>query len=150
MTEHQIHERLPNGFHFADALQAKSFAETGSINGASKVALVRRDHGKTFVACRLRPPRTWGDVVSPSARGEAGRTGFIDRPDNREARDWYVSEYNAGWAAARRGTDDGPFQRGISSMAYDDGYLDLVAGRMKWHLTYCANHDNNDTGCQEA
>jgi len=135
--------QIPSGFHAADLHQQQSFRDTGSINGAAKVTVLPDG----TVCTRLRPPHRWAAVVSPLARRFAGLTGFvISNPDNAEARDWYVAEYNAGWQASRRGTEHGPFQDGTSSDAYDDGYLDAAAGRMKWHLTYCTDHDTCGEG----
>ena len=129
-------DRIPNGFARADIHQAESFERTGSINGASKVTIVNGE-----VVCRLRPPRRWADVVSALPRREYGAHNTLTSAQQAAARDWYVDQYNKGWAAAGRATDmpDG-------SHAFDDGYLDRAAGRMKWHLTYCPNHDTCGEG----
>jgi hypothetical protein len=156
---HRIHPKLPEGFAYADRLQVASYEATGSVNGAAKVVLVAVDPRALeaagpdeypsdyfdylakvtppALACRLRPPRRWEDIVSP-----VGRKG-VNGPAGR---DWYIEEYNNGWACARRGSEDNPFSRGTSSHAFDDGYLDAASGRMKWHLTYCADHDNCGEG----
>lgn len=91
---------------------------------------------------KLRPPKSLEDVESPLGRR------FIERhlsPIPRVAVDDYVREYNRGWAASRRGADT-EFGTGYSTDAYDDGYLDASAGRQKWHLTYCTDHDNCGEG----
>lgn len=124
---HTIHDRLPSGFTFANEPQAEAFAATGSVNGASKVCLVRTDDGER-VAIRMRPPRTMADVVS------IGRK----TTDDVEA---YKREYNAGWAASGRPGDSAAWNSGNTSHAWDDGYLDRAAGRAKWHLTWCLDHD---------
>lgn len=176
MTEYKIHDSVPSGFTYANEQQRKAFDATGSVPGASKVALVRADsetvRGDADVlqaggpdeyprgyyeylavertarlAIRLRPPRTWGDVVSPVARRWAGLTGFVvSNDDNAEARDWYVNQYNAGWAAAGRSGDSAAWDSGQTSAAWDDGYLDRAAGRAKWHLTWCLDHDECGEG----
>jgi hypothetical protein len=56
---HKIHEKLPDGFHFADPLQIDSFEATGSVNGAAKVCLVAGAGELPRLACRLRPPFDW-------------------------------------------------------------------------------------------
>lgn len=147
MSNHMTHETLPSGFSYADTLQIEAFLATGSVNGAAKVAYVAGAGELPRLAVRLRPPHRWGAVVSPVARRFAGRTGFVvDNDDNREAHDWYVREYKNGWAAAGRGTDSVAWDSGTTSAAWDDGYLDRAGGRMKWHLTYCPNHDECGEG----
>lgn len=59
MTNHKIHDTLPDGFHFADRLQVESFMDTGSVDGAAKVCLVAAEGDLPRLACRLRPPNNW-------------------------------------------------------------------------------------------
>jgi hypothetical protein len=124
---------LPSGFHWADKIQEAAFRDTGSVNGASKVTIIETDEGP-FLAVRLRPPRTWVDVQSNLIRREATRLHLCAS----EAKQWYIDEYNKGWQASKR---VGKIERHDTTHAVDDGYLDYAAGRAKWHLTYCPDHD---------
>jgi hypothetical protein len=145
MTQHQIHDRLPSGFAYADKVQAADFASTGSVHGASKVCLVRPydADAEPDLAVRLRPPMSVEDVTLDRAliASEITRLGLT----GDEARDWYKAQYNAGWAASKRvgrtGSDSVAFDRGSTTHSWDDGYLDQAAGRPKWHLTWCVDHD---------
>lgn len=135
-TEHKIHDTLPSGFAYADALQVEQFEASGSVHGASKVALVRTQLDGSYLAIRLRPPRNFEDIVSPLGRAAAEGHG----------NDWYIDQYNLGWQASTRvsrtGQSSEAWNSGSTSHAWDDGYLDNAAGRPKWHLTYCADHGN--------
>lgn len=134
---HRIHDRLPSGFSFANEFQDEEFRKTGSVNGASKVCLVltnARESTASNLAIRLRPPRSIEDVVS-----RLGREAALKQCESLR---WYIAEYNRGWAAGARG----PIDRSEQSHAWDDGYLDRAAGRAKWHLTYCSNHDECGEG----
>lgn len=140
---------LPNGFHWADEAQVAEYKRTGSVNGAAKLTEVPGftdwlGEPETRLAVRLRPPRTWADVISPCARREVDPP--LDRVGAEVMRAWYVSEYEKGWRTSRRGAYSRDWDNGTSSAAFDDGYLDGNAGRPKWHLTYCTDHDN----CGEA
>jgi hypothetical protein len=58
-----------------------------------------------------------------------------DTPEYRKA-------YEAGWRYSQRSTatlDHGDAM-GFSEAWYD-GYLDLAAGREKWHRLHCPDHD---------
>ena len=151
MTEHQIHEKLPSGFAYANPLQVDEFNRTdGSINGARKVCLVltsSEDGVPPALAVRLGPPKTAASIKSSPALQEPAMRAEIRLTSAQEdsARRWYIEEYNRGWAAARREVS-AEFDTGTSSAAFDDGYLDRAAGRPKWHLTYCTDHDR----CGEA
>lgn len=123
-----VHPNLPSGFTYANEIQARAFEETGSVHGASKVAIVDEGRGP-WLAIRNRPPRSLDDVLSSLGKGSV-----------RDVAE-YVSEYNKGWRAADRAAD---FPSG--TYAFDDGYLDRAAGRAKWHLTYCADHDECGEG----
>ena len=144
MTNFPVHDRLPNGFVLADRLQIESFERTGSVNGASKVCFVCNGLDPVVkdgvvvqsgydLAVRLRPPSRLEDVASNLGRGAVKTV------------EEYIAEYNRGWNAGRRGTGR-EFDTGYTSHAYDDGYLDAAAGRMKWHLTYCPDHDECGEG----
>lgn len=144
-TEHRIHDSLPSGFHFADQHQAEDYAEIGSVNGASKVCLVHTEDGPRL-AIRLRPPRTLDDI-----EGDLGhRAALLHSNDPKQAAEWYVAQYNLGWQASTRvgrtGQDSEAWDSGSTSPAWDDGYLDHAAGRPKWHLTYCVDHDTCGEG----
>lgn len=125
---------IPSGFARVDQHQLAEFQESGFITGASKVTVV---DGEVFA--RLRPPRSIEDVRSNLGRRHSLMFGA------GAPLAYYVTQYNRGWAAARRGSDT-EFASGYTNFAYDDGYLDAVAGRMKWHLTYCADHDTCGEG----
>lgn len=138
--KYAIHHVLPSGFTLANEAQAEEFAKTGSINGASKVVLVASEAWGVLspdVALRLRPPREWKDVLSMVARAHAELQGY----DDVDARAWYLTQYNLGYAAATRG-DSKAWNTGLTSAAWDDGYLDRRAERGKWHTTYCQNHND--------
>ena len=140
---HTVHGSLPSGFMRADFLQQEQFHETGSIHGASKVCVYRDLDGTLAVATRLRPPRHWASIMSrhPRRQGDSIPTfGEVLKIA------WYIEEYNRGWAAAGRSGVSREWDNGTSTAAFDDGYLDRSAGRMKWHLTYCSNHDECGEG----
>ena len=55
----------------------------------------------------------------------------------------YKADYNRGWAASGRASD-GALSRADARgepHAWYDGYADLAAGRAKWHLLRCPDHD---------
>lgn len=142
-TEHRIHDRLPSGFTLADQIQAAEFEESGSVHGASKVCLVRTgepDFDGILLGVRLRPPRTIEDIRGPLGRRAAESLGV----------DGYIAQYNLGWQASTRvsrtGQNSEAWSSGMTNYAWDDGYLDNAAGRAKWHLTYCRNHDECGEG----
>jgi len=56
------------------------------------------------------------------------------------------AEYNKGWSASRRGGVCRAWESGTSSDAFDCGYLDYAAGRDKWHLRDCPDHDHCGQG----
>lgn len=141
---HAIHGSLPSGFIRADLLQQEQFHETGSIHGASKVCVFRDRDGTLEVATRLRPLRRWSDLMSRLPRQEGDRS--LSQSGEVRRISWYVTEYNRGWAAAGRPGVSREWDGGYSTHAFDDGYLDRAAGRMKWHLTYCSNHDECGEG----
>jgi hypothetical protein len=135
-TDHKIHDlRLPSGFAFANRLQEDEFEASGSVHGASKVCLVRTGVGVIELGVRLRPPRKVEDIRGPLGRRAAESLGV----------DGYIAQYNLGWQASTRvsrtGQDSEAWGSGMTNYAWDDGYLDHAAGRAKWHLTYCADHD---------
>lgn len=143
-----IHDALPSGFALANRLQVDEYERTGNVHGASKLCLVdlAAFEGRTGLAVRLRPPRRWGDVISPIARSEAFRRGIALLPETTDALEWYVTGYNRGWAAGKRSGHSRVWNSGHSSAPFEDGYLDAATGRPKWHNTYCTDHDN----CGEA
>jgi hypothetical protein len=120
----KIHDTLPSGFSYANDLQLPEFEATGSVHGAGKIAQVQG----VGLAVRLRPPRTLEDV-----RSRACSAATVEE---------YVRQYNNGWQHARRVAD---WPAG-TTWAWDDGYLDAAAGRQKWHLTYCTDHDHCGEG----
>lgn len=144
-----IHDLLPSGFSYADAVQSEAYSTRGYVPGARKLCVVRTAEG-SYLAVRLGPP---------TGAKTLGRRGYMLR-DARNAGvnpalehrllEWYVREYNTGFMAGRRSARGGPTPRawdsGHSSAAYDDGYLDAVADRPKWHLAHCVDHD----ACGEA
>lgn len=141
-----IHDTLPSGFAYANESQAEEFTKTGSVHGASKVALVRAGYEidgspRTDLAVRLRPPRTFLDIRSGLGR----RAAIARRLCATKTVKWYIAEYNNGWQAAKQ-SFSAAWDSGQTSAAWDDGYLDQAAGRPKWHLTYCIDHDNCGEG----
>lgn len=149
ITEHKIHDSLPSGFVYADTLQVAQFYTTGFVHGASKVCLVRTkgDPYSDELAVRLRPPRTLNDIRSPLGRRAAAAQSTLNLT---EVADWYIAQYNLGWQASTRvgrtGQSSEAWESGFTNNAWDDGYLDQAAGRPKWHLTYCADHDECGEG----
>ena len=141
-TEHKIHDSLPSGFSYADAIQVGQFYATGSVHGASKVCLVRmkEDPHSDELAVRLRPPRSVEDIRGPLGLRAAESLGL----------EGYIAQYNLGWQASTRvgrtGQSSEAWNSGMTNYAWDDGYLDQAAGRPKWHLTYCADHDECGEG----
>lgn len=111
---HKIHETLPDGFSYADLLQIDSFMATGSVDGAAKVCLVAGAVELPRLAVRLRPPPGW--------------------------RQSWRDDYKSGW---EDGLDEIDLHDDLDSSwwYYVAGYRDAAAGRMKWHLAYCADHD---------
>lgn len=141
---HRIHDSLPEGFHFADRLQASDYFRTGSINGAAKVALVKYGEGPIRVSCRLRPPHRWEAIVSEAKLFWGLTGGRVDTAEGRLAGgQWYIEEYKRGWEAGRAGKADAD-----ATPAYVDGYRDAAENRMKWHLAYCPDHGDHAEGCQ--
>lgn len=125
--------RLPSGFSWADQIQEKQYAAKGIVHGASKVILVGED-----LAVRLHPPKTANPLLRrPLIANEAKAKGFCAT----QTLEWYIKEYNRGWAAGRSSGVNREWDSGMSSHSFDDGYLDAAAGRPKWHLTHCADHD---------
>lgn len=172
LADHQIHDSLPSGFQYADELQTADFEQTCSVNGAAKACLVRADADEikheadllqsqgpdefprgyyeslaerttARLAVRLRPPRSWSDADRPLIRQAANEAGLTCPTERLK---WYIDQYNAGYKAASHSSDSPYFDRGVTSHAWDDGYLDRAAGRMKWHLTYCQDHDTCGEG----
>lgn len=133
------HDKLPSGFGWATPDQAEAFNATGSVNGASKVALVRQEGGTVDLAIRMRPPRSYDDIDRELIGIDVQRHGITE---GAEAVAWYTREYNAGFKAGKRSTE----MPADKSHSWDDGYLDAAAGRLKWHLTYCADHDTCGEG----
>lgn len=56
----------------------------------------------------------------------------------------YRKAYERGWRAAQRSTgtalEAADLRRELD--AWYDGYHDYAAGRDKWHLAHCTDHDN--------
>ena len=86
---------------------------------------------------KLRPPVSIEAIACEVSRSQVRLNGCVN---------WYVREYNNGWSAGRRGGESKAWGSAETSAAWDDGYLDAAAGRPKWHLAHCTNHDN----CGEA
>lgn len=149
-----IHSRLPQGFHTANDSQVEHYLATGFVPGASKVAAYETPPAYArsidfrlgehlgvdeplLLGFRLRPPRLLKDIKSTLGRRAAEKEYGGGDP---QATRWYIDQYNKGWAAASREFSR-EWDSGMSSDAFDDGYLDRAAGRAKWHLTYCLDHD---------
>lgn len=120
MSNHKVHETLPDGFCFADRLQIEAFMATGSIPGASKVCLVSGAGELPRLATRLRPPRDWEDSLR--------------------------LDYKEGW---KDGKALAPSRHtsGDLDTAYAGGYRDAAENRMKWHLAHCPDHGDHESGC---
>lgn len=170
MTE--IHDTIPQGFAPANEQQTDIFEATGYVPGARKVALFKApeavisdeadllqasgpdefprgyyEHLATErtarLAVRLGPPRKLSSVTHRGLiRNDLQGRGL---EGDEATLAWYVEQYNLGWAAGRRGTSD-RFATGYTPHSWDDGYLDAAAGRPKWHVTHCANHDECGEG----
>lgn len=146
MTEYQIHDGMPSGFSYADVHQTEQFEDRGVVNGASKVCLVRSLDPAlpdTVVAVRLHPPKNFDSLTRRRAlirvaSEEAGVSGD-------EGLEWYKREYNAGFAAGKRGHST-IWENGGGTHAWDDGFLDARSDRPKWHLSHCVNHDTCGLG----
>lgn len=122
---------IPNGFTRADIMQERVYNEKGHVPGAAKLLEV---DGALLV--RLAPPKydatlTRRPLIREALRGKRGA----------EALAWYRDEYEKGWRAASRSSE---FPSGTH--AFDDGYLDRAAGRPKWHLAHCLDHDECGEG----
>lgn len=52
-----------------------------------------------------------------------------------------VATYRKNYLAGYRATSSRRFEWD-HDLAYGDGYHDAGAGREKWHLAYCSDHDN--------
>ena len=120
MTNHKVHDSLPEGFSFADRLQVASFMATGSIPGASKVCLVAGAGDLPRLATRLRPPRDWDDV--------------------------WRQNYKDGWRDGKSLTPR-EYTGGDLDTTYAAGYRDAAENRMKWHLAHCSDHGDHEGGC---
>jgi len=88
----------------------------------------------------LRPPRSIYEIRS--ALGFAHAKRVADATNSLTyALSHYRKEYSNGWKAGLRGGSRA-WENGTATDAYEDGYLDAAAGREKWHLTHCTNHDD--------
>ena len=139
----QLPTRLPSGFSFADDIQRTQFSERGIVNGASKVCLVDLGGDEPRLAVRLHPPKNFASLTQRRsliriAAVEAGVSGA-------DGLDWYKREYNAGFAAGKRGHST-RWEQGGGSHAWDDGFLDARSDRPKWHLAHCVDHDTCGLG----
>lgn len=79
------------------------------------------------------------DTTAPEHTCQAAEEAFL------EATDEYARDYMAGWKASTRvgltGNPSRKFEEGRTTRAWEDGYHDQAAGREKWHLRDCPNHD---------
>lgn len=137
----KIHTSLPEGFHWADVNQTASFLATCSVPGASKVAVVAvpvvdLEIEEYRLAVRLRPPFK---VEHVTRRALIAHNALALGMLPGEVLPWYLREYREGWNAHKKEPD---LERSGTSHAFDDGYLDHQAGRPKWHLTWCEDHDS--------
>lgn len=143
MTDIKIHDRLPSGFAYANAQQADWFTQHGHVKGARKVVLVKRRDAEpgdpeTDLAVRLGPPKA---TLNGLARLSADR----EKIPLEDRLKWYEAQYNLGWAAGGRDHSEA-WNSGMTNHAWDDGYLDRAAGRPKWHLAHCIDHDECGEG----
>lgn len=167
---HNLFDYLPSNFGYANPQQAEEYAQTGAVTGASRVIFVvdqdalqvetdflmlagDKAHSRVFyeneareriraLAIRLRPPCSLDEIKSTLGK----RVALEEYAGSgHQALAWYIQEYSRGWSAGKRGSGK-EFATGYTNHAYDDGYLDATAGRIKWHLTYCTDHDNCGEG----
>ena len=70
-----------------------------------------------------------------------------------ERPDYDHKAYTRGWIASARPDASTPLdaadRRGEPDEWYD-GYLDMAAGREKWHRPLCKHHHNGEGGCGRA
>lgn len=80
-------------------------------------------------------------VALVAGPGELPRLACRLRPP-RDRGVKYISDYRAGWTLGRKGigSPDG-------NAAFNDGWLDAIWGRMKWHLAHCSEHHQTH-GCK--
>lgn len=126
----KVHMNLPKGYVWATEAQLEQFAVQGYVLGA-RVCYVGGD-----LAVKLRPPETWFAVRGTLPHREAREKGLCAS----EALAEYIREYNNGWQAGGLVYSEA-WDSGMTGAAWDDGYLDRAAGRPKWHLTHCRDHD---------
>lgn len=120
----------PLGFARLDRVQSDFYARTGSVPGAAKLSSVA-DH----VFVRLGPPKYTDTIMRrPDVAAEVS-----DLDVGHQVLVWYKSEYLDGWYAARAGHADRTLAG--RSIPFLDGWLDNRAGRQKWHLTHCLDHE---------
>lgn len=63
----------------------------------------------------------------------------------------YLKDYNKGWRDSENPGKNSTFSEATGSKAYEDGYLDGSNREdQKWHLAWCQNHEDTDTGCGRA
>jgi len=81
-------------------------------------------------------------VCLVAGAGELPRLACRLRPP-RDRGVKYISDYRAGWTLGKKnmGKADG-------NAAFNDGWLDAVWDRMKWHLAYCSDH-HQTRGCRK-
>lgn len=94
------------------------------------------------MATVMGPKRLWN--VMKDLHG--GLPSTDDRPGRDIARDGeaaYRERYNAGWRYSERGGSlDRADDLGLTdNEAWYDGYLDMAAGRDRYHITFCPDHD---------
>jgi len=136
MTDVRLHAALPSGFWFADEAQTEQFEARGIVNGASKVCLVDLGGDEPRLALRLHPPKNFDSLIRRHPLiGDAAREAGVS---GEAGLSWYKDQYNAGYAAGKRGSSLHP----STTHAWDDGFLDARHDRPKWHLSHCVDHDN--------
>jgi hypothetical protein len=94
-------------------------------------------------ARELREQRQRTDAERAELRELAHRETVESFRLRREAE--YRRAYNAGWRYSQSPTATLDNANGKPD-AWFDGYLDLAAGREKWHLAHCAGTDCDEHG----
>ena len=91
---------------------------------------------------RMGPKRTWQAMKDLHAGFPEGtRPSKMIEQDGETV---YRERYNAGWRYSERGSslDREDALRHTDNEAWMDGYLDMAAGRERYHMAFCPDHDS--------
>lgn len=89
---------------------------------------------------RMREGTQYKTPPPPTPKVPAPKVKKVVQPGkNHES---YPYHYNRGWRASARPTPSlDRADKRHEPEAWYDGYFDYAAGREKWHLMYCPDHD---------